>query len=149
VTQIFLKKPFLLALQVTIAQLDFFLLTLLKALATSLKLTPAKQSSYTEAIIEETGGDPKSVALSYSSADRSRRSVGKEISVSVKEQLISPKLVTLHWDSKITFSLTNRNVQEERLAVLVENTDESKLLGVPSHWLGTKKSLVKLLQIRQ
>jgi hypothetical protein len=59
-------------------------------------LTPAQQSAYTEAIIEEAGGNPKRVALSYSSTDKSRRTIGKEISASVKEQWIPPKLATPH-----------------------------------------------------
>jgi len=48
----------------------------------------------------------------------------------VREQWVVPKLATLHWDSKQMPSLSNNNVREERLAVLVGNANEMKFLGV-------------------
>ena len=56
---------------------------------------------------------------SYSYADKSRRNGGKNLAESFKYEWIAPKLATLHWDSKQMSSLSNRNISEERLTVLV------------------------------
>lgn len=56
------------------------------ALATRLRMTPAQQAAYSKALIEEAGGDSSKVAVSYSTADKSRRMVAKEISNKCKEQ---------------------------------------------------------------
>lgn len=48
-----------------------------------------------------------------------------------------PKYGSLHWDSKLMPSLTNQNVKEEHLAVLVGDRGETKQLGVPAYKPGT------------
>lgn len=88
----------------------------LVALATRLKMTPAQQAIYTEALIAEAGGDSTKVSASYSYADKSRRKVGKQIASSFKEQWAVPRFATLHWDSKQMISLSNTNISEERLS---------------------------------
>lgn len=105
----------------------------LVALATRLKMTPAQQAIYTEALIEEAGGDSTKISVSYSYADKSRRKVGRDIAASFKDEWIAPKLATLHWDSKLMPSMANKNISEERLSVLVGTASEIKLLGVPAY----------------
>jgi hypothetical protein len=111
----------------------------LVSLATRMKLSPAEQAAYTEAIIEESGGDKSKISISYATADRSRRKVGEKIATAVRETWKPPKLASLHWDSKLMGSLTNKNVNEERLTVAVGNINEIKLLGVPAYKPGTDK----------
>jgi hypothetical protein len=53
------------------------------------------------------------------------------------DQWIPPKLLYLHWDSKLMPSLINQKISEERLIVVVGNALELKLLGVPSYQPGT------------
>ena len=111
----------------------------LVALATRLQMTPTQQSAYTEALISEAGGHVSKVSTSYSTTDKSRRCVGQKIASAVREQWVVPKLATLHWDSKQMPSLSNNNVVEERLAVLVGNGNEMKFLGVPSYPAGSDR----------
>ena len=111
----------------------------LVALATRLKMTPAQQAIYTEALITEAGGNASKVYSSYSTADKARRQVGRKIASTCRDQWIAPKLATLHWDSKLMPSLCNKNINEERLTVVVGNTHELKLLGVPLYEPGTDK----------
>ena len=111
----------------------------LVALATRLKMTPAQQAVYTHALIAEAGGDPSKVYSSYSTADKARRKVGSKIASTCRKQWIPPKFATLHWDSKLMPSLCNKNITEERLTVVVGNTHELKLLGVPSYQPGTDR----------
>jgi hypothetical protein len=96
-------------------------------------MTPAQQAIYTAALIEEAGGDTTKVSGSYSYADKSRRKTARNIAMTFKDQWVSPKLAMLHWDSKQMSSLTNNNIVEERLSVLVGTSTELKLLGVPSY----------------
>lgn len=111
----------------------------LVALATRLKMTPTQQASYTQALIAEVGGDSTKFAISYTTTDLSRRVVAQKISSTCKKQWIAPKYATLHWDSKLLPLLSNQNVTEERLTVVVGTTSELKLLAVPSYPLGTDK----------
>lgn len=111
----------------------------LVSLATRLKMTPAQQAIYTKAVIVEAGGDIKQVSTSYSTADRTRREVGKQIDSSLRENWVAPMLATLHWDSKLMSSLSNQNVNEERLTVVVGNQRDLKLLGVPSYQPGSDR----------
>jgi hypothetical protein len=111
----------------------------LVALATRLKMTPTQQSAYTEALISEAGGDVSKVSTSYATTDKSRRCVGQKIALACREQWVVPKLATLHWDSKQMRALSNNNVMEERLAVLVGNANEMKFLGVPSYPPGSDR----------
>lgn len=71
----------------------------LVSLATRMKITPAEQATYTKAVIEESGGNPDKVAISYSTADKNRRKVGEKIAKSSKSLWMPPKLLTVHWDS--------------------------------------------------
>ena len=89
-------------------------------------MTPTQQASFTAAVIEECGGDSSKVCMSYSSADRARRSIGGKIVKSVKELWMPPKVAALHWDSKKMKSLTNHYVTEERMAVLVGDSTDVK-----------------------
>jgi hypothetical protein len=111
----------------------------LVALATRLKMTPAQQAVYTEAVISEAGGDLSKVAASYSTADKSRRRVARELSETYRKEWVAPTLATLHWDSKLMSSLSNRNVTEERLTVVIGTALEMKLLGVPAYKPGTDR----------
>lgn len=108
-------------------------------LATRLKMTPVQQAAFTEALVAEAGGDTSKISTSYSTADKSRREIGRRIAESCKDQWIPPKLVSLHWDSKLMSSLSNQNITEERLTVVVGNATELKLLGVPSYQPGTDR----------
>lgn len=102
-----------------------------------MKLTPSQQTAFTHCIIEGAGGNAETVALSYATADRSRRQVVKEISTSTKDNWEPPLMLTLHWDSKLTPSVTAPNESEERLTVSVGNINDVKLLGVPSYKPGS------------
>jgi hypothetical protein len=87
----------------------------LVSLATRIKLSPAEQAAYTQAIIEESGGDNSKIAVSYATADRSRRKVAEKIATAVREEWKPPNFASLHWDSKLMGTLTDKNVNEERL----------------------------------
>jgi len=111
----------------------------LVALATRLKMTPAQQAIYTEALIAEAGGDSSKVSSSYATADKTRRKVSEQLAKAKREQWVAPKLATLHWDSKLMASLSNQNVTQERLTVVVGTSLDLKLLGVPSYQPGTDR----------
>lgn len=111
----------------------------LVALATRLKMTPAQQAIYTEALIAEAGGDSSKVSSSYATADKTRRKVGEKLAKDTREQWVAPKFATLHWDSKLMGSLSNQNVTEERLTVVVGTSLDLKLLGVPAYQPGTDR----------
>ena len=117
----------------------------LVSLATRLKMTPTQQATFTKAIIEEAGGDPDKVSTSYATADRTRRKVGEAIAQQCRDDWTPPALASLHWDSKLMPSLTNRNISEERLTVVVGTADKLKLLGVPSYMPGTDKGCGKII----
>lgn len=111
----------------------------LVALATRLKMTPAQQATYTKALIAEVGGDSSKVSLSYATADKTRRKVGKNLAKATREQWVAPKLATLHWDSKLMASLSNPNAKVERLTVVVGTSLDLKLLGVPAYQPGANR----------
>lgn len=115
------------------------------ASATRMKITPAQQSVMTQALIETGGGDTSKVATSYAVADRARRKTGKIIADKVKSQWQVPDLITLHWDSKLMPRLTDANIVVERLAVVVGDSDQLKLLGVPQYEPGTDQSTGELV----
>jgi len=117
----------------------------LVAIATRLKMTPAQQAAYTATLIAEAGGDSSKVSSSYSTADKSRRRVARNIATAYRAQWLVPKLVTLHWDSKLMPSLSNKNIYEERLTVVVGNAHELKLLGVPAYQPGTHRNAGDIL----
>jgi len=115
------------------------------SLATRLKMTPTQQAAFTQGMIAELGGDVSMVASSYATADRSRRKVAAEIAVNIKDQWIPPKLCTLHWDGKLSGALHNPLQTEERLTVLVGDTLQMKLLGVPSYKKATDQTTGSLI----
>ena len=55
----------------------------LVTLATRLKMTPVQQATYTAALVAEAGGDTTNICASYSTADKSRRQVGKLVAESI------------------------------------------------------------------
>ena len=107
------------------------------SLATRMKMTPAQQAAYTKAVVEEAGGDPEKVNLSYASADRARRKIADDLAFSHKQDWIPPSATSLHLDSKMAGKMQNPNEKEERLTVAVGNKKEVKLLGVPSYTPGS------------
>jgi hypothetical protein len=110
------------------------------SIATRLQITPTQQSAFVKALVEESGGVLAQLSTSYSTADRSRRSTTKTLADNIKETWKCPSLATVHWDSKSVSSLCNKYESEERLAVLVGNQNETKLLGTPSYKSGTDQS---------
>lgn len=109
------------------------------SLATRLKMTPAQQALYTKVLIAEAGGDSSKITASYATSDRARRSSVRDIAKACKDQWNGYDFATLHWDTKLLPTLTNPNITEERLAVIVGNSCEIKLLGVPAYPPGTDK----------
>lgn len=114
-------------------------------LATRLQMTPADQSVYTAAVVEVAGGDLSKVAVSYATTDRFRRQVGKDVAHGVKAQWVAPAFASLHWDSKLVSTLTNHNVTEERLSVVVGDSSQLKLLGVPQYLPGTDQGAGQII----
>ena len=105
----------------------------LTSLATRLKIKPAAQSAFVEKLIEECGGDKSKVCTSYATADKYRRKVGGELAKAHKELWLPPKIASLHWDGKQLNTLTNQYEKEERLGILVGDSRDMKLLGIPSY----------------
>ena len=114
-------------------------------LATRLKMTPAQQAVYTEAVVAEAGGDVSRIASSYATADRSRRKVGSMIAKTCKQEWVGPRFATLHWDSKMMSTLSNAFISEERLTVVVGDSRELKLLGVPSYKTSTDRKCGEII----
>jgi hypothetical protein len=100
-------------------------------------MTPAQQAVFTEAFVEEVGGDVSKVSTSYSQADKARRIVSNKIASDAKTLWMPPKFLSIHWDGKALPTLTTKYENEERLAVAVGDSREQKLLGIPSYKLGT------------
>ena len=115
------------------------------SLATRLKMTPTQQSAFTQGVIAESGGDVSMVTSSYATADCARRKVVREISIENHNSWEPPKLCTLHWDGKLTPTLTNNRVTEERMTVVVGDALQLKLLGVPSYFKGTDQSVGEII----
>ena len=65
------------------------------------------------------GGDNSKIAVSYATADRSQRKVAEKIATAVREEWKPPNFASLHWDSKLMGTLTDKNVNEEWLTVAV------------------------------
>lgn len=110
------------------------------SLATLLKMTLMQIAAFTRAIITESGGDPSAVSLSYVTADQSRCRVLDALSKEVHERWKPPPACTLHWDTKLTSMLTNVKQVEERLMVVVGDSTQLKLLGVPAYKKGTNEA---------
>lgn len=109
----------------------------LTSLATRMKMTSTQQAVYTEAMIEEIGGDKDKVWTSYAFTDKQRRVVNSVTAANERESWEPPKYASLHWDSKMLSTLTNKYETEERLTIAIGTEDEIKLLGVPSYTPGT------------
>lgn len=109
----------------------------LVGLATRIKMTAAQQAAFTEAFVEEAGGDASKITKSYSQADKARRQVNQEIAQECRELWMPPKFMSLHWDGKGLPTLVNKYEHEERLAVAVGDSKELKLLGIPAYKTGT------------
>ena len=109
----------------------------LVSLAARMQLSPAEQAAYTQAIIEESGGDNNKIAVSYATADRSRHEIGEKIATGVRMEWKCPEFTSVHWDSKLIHTLTDNNVNEERLTVAIGDVHQIKLLGVPAYQVGS------------
>jgi len=57
-----------------------------------MKMTPAQQAAYTEAVMVESGGELSIISSSYSTADRSRCKVSSTIA--------KTWVATLHWKTR-------------------------------------------------
>lgn len=117
----------------------------LVSLATRLKITPTQQAAFTEGLITTTGGDVSMVTSSYATADRARRKVVSDIALNVRSEWIPPKLCTLHWDTKLMTNLQSSVATEDRLTVLVGNSSDMKLLGVPSFKKANKQKIGEII----
>ena len=102
------------------------------ALATRMNLSASKQSAFTKALVQESGGEPSKLAISYATTDRSKRNITRGIATLGNQIWTAPATATLHWDTKQMETLTNPNKYEERLVIAVGTQKETKLLGVPS-----------------
>ena len=111
----------------------------INSLAARMRITPAQQTALTKAFVDECGGDSSKLSLSYSSCGRARRRVVEEIANDVKTLWIPPEVGSLHWDSKIMPGLKNKNTAEDRLCVLVGDSDNVKLLGTAKYPLNHGK----------
>lgn len=105
----------------------------LVSIAARMKMTPTQQAAFTKAIIKESGGDSSKVTISYASCDRARRTGASDIAKNVKRLWMPPPIGSLHWDSKIMNSLQNSYVNEDRLSVLVGDSQDVKLLGTAKY----------------
>ena len=117
-------------------------------LAVRMKMTPAQQAAFTEAFIEEIGGDLSKVCTSYRHADNSRRAVSHQIAHETKELWIPPKLASLHWDGKNLHALTDQHEHEVRLAITIGDPREMKLLSIPSYNSGTDQQVGDIISNR-
>jgi len=103
-------------------------------------MTPMQQAAFTQGVIAESGGDLSMVASSYVTADRSRRRVVGTISTNMHAHWEPPELCNLHWDGKLTPTLKNHRVTEERMTVVVGDASQLQLFVVPSYFKASDKS---------
>ena len=68
-----------------------------------------QQKALTEALILESGGNRNKVALSYSTADKARRSVGSDIGQNIKYNFDVHEIATLHWYGKQVSKLADKD----------------------------------------
>ena len=87
------------------------------------------------------------MCTSMSTVDRSWRNVLQQLAEDYKEQWVAPDLATLHWDSKLMTSLTDKKASEEQLCVVVGNAENLKLLGVPIYPSGEESSGNKIANL--
>jgi hypothetical protein len=116
------------------------------SIATRLNISHTLEEVFNESLIKESGGDVSLVSSSYSTAGKSRRSVVGTISTRIHGEWQPPTFTTLHWDSRLTPSLSDKYISEERLTVVVRDSQDMKLFGVSSYEPGTQKRLVTSLQ---
>ena len=88
-----------------------------------MKMMPTQQSAYTEALIEEIGGNAQ-VCTSYAFTDKYRRIVNSDTVEEIRETWTPPMYASLHWDSKLLPKLADKYTTEERLTVAVGTQDE-------------------------
>jgi hypothetical protein len=117
----------------------------LVSLASRMKMTPTQQAAFTQAIVDEIGSDPSKVSTSYAQAAKARHKVNEEIASDIKKSWIPPRFSSLHWDSKSLPTLTDQYKHDERLAVVVGDSEELKLLGIPSYKSGTKQKAGEII----
>ena len=112
-------------------------------------MTPTQQKAITEAINKELEGDCDSVSLSYSSAQRARRSVTVNASIAkeIKDEWTPPSIATVHWDGKQLPSLMSDSC-EVRLAILLGSSADTKLLGVAAYLPGSDQKAGTLIPER-
>ena len=110
-------------------------------------MTPTQQKAITEAINKESEGDCDSVSLSYSSAQRARRSVNASIAKEIKDKWTPPSIATVHWDGKQLPSLMSDSC-EVRLAILLGSSADTKLLGVAAYLPGSDQKAGTLISER-
>ena len=85
------------------------------SLATSLKMTPTQQAAFTKGLISEFEDDVLMVVSSYATAYSSRHKIAGEVTQNIKDQWKLPTPCTLHLDRKLTATLENQLLTEERL----------------------------------
>ena len=119
----------------------------LTALATRLKMTPAQQAAYTEALLQEVAVDKTKIKIhtSYSFTDKQRRKVNNEIVEKELENWEPPEFASLHWDSKIMPSLDDKYKSEERLVISLGTQDDIKLLEIPSYLTGSGRGVGEIV----
>ena len=76
------------------------------------------------------------VSLSYIQADKIRRQVNKETAADIEDNWVPPSLASLHWDGKGVSTLSDKYSHEERLAVAIGDSQNMKVLGIPSYKTG-------------
>ncbi|KAJ4930285.1 hypothetical protein JOQ06_019290 [Pogonophryne albipinna] len=117
----------------------------LVSLATRLKITPMQQAAFTRGLITESGGNCANISASYATADRSRRQVLEVVNKEHQKQWTPSPMCTLHWDSKLTPTLSNVRQLEERLTVVVGDAEQLKLLGVPAYTKGKDEACGEII----
>ena len=117
------------------------------SVSTRLRLTPTQQKAITEAIIKESEGDCDSVSLSYASAQRARCSVNASIAKDIKDEWTPPSIATVHWGGKQLPFLMSDSC-EERLAILLGCSADTKLIGVAAYPPGSDQKAGTLISER-
>jgi len=108
-------------------------------LATRLKMPPAQQAAYTDALVCEIADDPERTCTSYAYTEKIRRSTNAKTAEAIRREWQPAALLSLHSESKILSTLDDKYKNEDRLAVAVATQDSAKLLGIPKYQHGTDK----------
>ena len=86
-------------------QRDILSNPLLISIASRYNITPTQQATFTEALIQESGGDVFKVATSYATADKARRTVTSNISSKIKETWLSETCLLILGLEAFTYSI--------------------------------------------